>query len=451
MRVDLLITNGRLVTPNGVLNAGIAIKNGKLVAIAKSSNLPSSDKIIDAKNNFVIPGVIDGHVHFWDPGYTYREDWQSGTMSAASGGVTTVIDMPTTSPPTITPKSFRTKRKIAKKKALVDFALHAGITPQTIKHIPKLMKEGATSFKMFIAEKVREFENMDKEALFEALKKIFESKALASFHAESELVPSLRKKLQDAGRMDLTAHLDSRPILAETEAILHILQLTEETKALIHICHMTSAKGVKLVQEAKEKQIKISAETCPQYLLFKKKDYLKMGPYLKVNPPIRTKEDQIALWRALQNQTIDMVASDHCPFPCEEKEIGWKNIWKAGTGVPGTETLLTLMISEGVNKSRISIQKLCKILCENPARIFRLYPKKGIIKVGSDADLVIIDLKQKKKITIDKMHTKAEFTPYEGWDVTGFPITTIVRGNIVAENGNIVGKSGYGIFQPRLD
>jgi dihydroorotase (multifunctional complex type) len=407
MRIDLLITNGRLVTPNGIYNAGIAIEKGKIVSIAKSS-------------------------------------------TAASGGVTTVIDMPTTSPPTITPETFRSKRKIAQKKALVDFALHAGVTPQTIKHIPELIKEGAVSFKMFIAEKVRQFDNMDKEALYEALKKIGEFEALASFHAESELVPFLRKKLQNAGRVDLVAHLDSRPIQAEIEAIFRILQLAKETKALLHICHMTSAKGTKLVQEAKKKWIKVSAETCPQYLLFKKKDYLKLGPYLKVNPPIRTQEDQIALWSALQNQTIDIVASDHCPFPCEEKEIGWKNIWKAGTGVPGTETLLPLMISEGVNKGLISMQRLCKILCENPARIFGLYPKKGIIKIGSDADLVIIDLKQKKKIRIDNMHTKAEFTPFEGWDITGFPMTTIVRGNIVVDHGNVIGKSGYGVFVPNL-
>jgi dihydroorotase-like cyclic amidohydrolase len=202
MKADLLIINGRLVTPKGISNSGIAIKKGKIVSIAKSSNLPPSDKKIDAHNNFVIPGVIDGHVHFWDPGYTYREDWQSGTMSAASGGVTTVIDMPTTSPPTITPEAFRDKRKIAQKKAVVDFALHAGATPQTINHIPKLIKEGATSFKMFIAEKVRQFENMNKKALYEALKKIGKYKALASFHAESELVPFLRKKLQNVGRTD---------------------------------------------------------------------------------------------------------------------------------------------------------------------------------------------------------------------------------------------------------
>jgi allantoinase len=448
MKADLLIINGRLVTPKGIFNAGIAIKKGKIVSIAKTSNLPPSDKKIDAHNNFVIPGVIDGHVHFWDPGYTYREDWQSGTMSAASGGVTTVIDMPTTSPPTITPESFIAKRKIAQKKAVVDFALHAGGTPQTIHHISELIKEGATSFKMFIAEKVRQFENMNKKALHEALKEISKHNALASFHAESELVPFLRKKLQDAGRMDIEAHLESRPIQAESEAIIRILQLAEKTKARLHICHMTSAKGAKLVKEAKEKRIKVSAETCPQYLLFNKKYYLKMGPYLKVNPPIRTKEDQIALWKALQNHTVDIVASDHCPFPCKEKEIGWKNIWKAGTGVPGTETLLPLMISEGVNKDLIDIQSLCKILCENPARIFGLYPKKGIIEIGSDADLVIIDLKQKKKITIDNMYTKAEFTPFEGWEITGSPITTIVRGNIIVDHGNIIARSGYGMFIP---
>lgn len=446
----MLIKNGRIVTPTGIYDAGLAIDDGKIVLIAKASHLPSSDEVLEAKGNFVMPGVIDAHVHFWDPGYTYREDWQTGTMSAAAGGVTTVIEMPTTSPPTITPKAFREKRKIAERKALVDFALHAGATPRTLPYIADLSKEGAASFKMFMAEKVREFDKMDEGLLYEALVKIGAINAVASVHAESELIPYFRKKLREAGRADPIAHLDSRPSIAEIDAIFRALLLAQETKARLHICHLSTARGAKLVWQAKRQGIKVSAETCPQYLLLKRQDYIKLGPYLKVNPPIRTSEDQLALWSALQNDTVDIVATDHCPFPRKEKEVGWENIWDAGTGVPGTETLLPLMTSEGVNKGRIDMVRLSKILCENPARIFGLYPRKGLIAVGADADVTIVDLKQRKKITIEKMHTKGEFTPFEGWEAQGSPTVTLVRGRIVAENGEIVGKSGYGTFVPRI-
>lgn len=448
MKVDLIIENGKIVTSTGIYDAGLAIDDGKIVSIAKTSHLPPSDEVIDANGKLLMAGAIDAHVHFWDPGYTYREDWATGTMSAAAGGITTVIEMPTTSPPTITPDAFKEKRKIAERKAFIDFALHAGTTPDTMLHIDNLSKEGAASFKMFIAEKVREFDKMDRGSLYEAFKKISAVNSIASVHAESELVSYLRRKLQEERRTDPVAHLDSRPSIAEIDAIFNVLLLAQETKAHLHICHLSTAKGAELIKLGKEKGIKVSAETCPQYLLFNRNDYTKLGPYLKVNPPVRTSEDQLALWKALQHGTIDIIASDHCPFQNREKEVGWQNIWEAGTGVPGTETLLPLMLSEGVNKGRISMTTLCKLLCENPAKIFGLYPRKGFIAVGADADIVIVNLKQRWKITIGKMHTKGEFTPFEGWEVQGFPTIVLVRGEKVVENGEIVGKSGYGTFIP---
>jgi allantoinase len=449
MKVDLIIKNGKIVTSTGIYNdAGLAIDNGKIVLIAKTPQLPSSDEVINANGNFVMPGVIDAHVHFWDPGYTYREDWATGTMSAAAGGVTTVIEMPTTSPPTITPEAFKAKKEMAEKKAYIDFALHAGVTPATIQYIDDLSREGAASFKMFMSEKIREFDRMDRCSLYEALMKISAVNNVASIHAENELVAYLRRKLQEVGRCDPLAHLDSRPSIAEVDAIFSVILLAEELKARIHICHLSTARGVELIKEGKERGVKVSAETCPHYLLFNKQDYIKFGPYLKVNPPIRTSEDQIALWNALRRGIIEVISSDHCPFPRKEKEVGWQNIWEAGTGIPGTETLLPLMLNEGVNKGRIDMLTLCRLLCENPAKIFGLYPQKGQIAVGADADIVIVNLKQKRKISIEKMHTKGEFTPFEGWEVQGFPILVLVRGKVIAEEGEIVGKSGYGTFVP---
>jgi dihydroorotase len=449
MKVDLLVKNGKLVLPTGILAASVAVDSGKIVRIAKNSHLPPAERILDAKGNYVLPGIIDGHVHFWDPGFTSREDWSTGTESAAAGGVTTVIEMPTTSPPTITPSAFKEKKKNAGRKAYVDFALHAGITPETILHIPKLAAQGAASFKMFIAEDVREMVKMDEGSVYEALTCIEQTQSVMSVHAETELVPYLRGKLQQAGRVDILAHPESRPSVAEISAVARMLLLSWQTKAHVHFCHLSTAMAAKFVGRAKRAHVPISAETCPQYLIFNEKDYARLGPYLKVNPPIRTRKNQIALWHALQHGILDTVASDHCPFLRKEKEAGWKNIWEAGAGIPGTETMLPLLITEGVNKGHLDILRLVQLLCENPARIFGLSPRKGQLAVGADADLVIVDMKKEMKINVDNMHTKGEFTPYEGRVVRGVPTVTIVRGSTVCEDGEILERQGYGVFIPR--
>jgi dihydroorotase-like cyclic amidohydrolase len=211
---------------------------------------------------------------------------------------------------------------------------------------------------------------------------------------------------------------------------------------------MTTTVGTVLVRDAKERGISITAETCPQYLVFIRDDAEKQGPYLKMTPPLRTRDDVISLWRGLEDGTIDMVVTDHAPGTREEKEVGWKDIWKAWGGIPGVETLLPIMLSEGVNKGRITPMRLVEAMCQRPAEVFGLYPRKGALKEGSDGDLVIVDMKREVTIRAENLHYKVGWTPYEGMKVVGYPEVTVLRGEVVAEDGAILGRPGYGKFVP---
>ena len=445
-RVDTVIKNGKIVTPSNIFEAGIGIENGKIVAIAKSSSLPKAEKTIDAKGNFILPGAIDTHAHVYDPDYTYREDFVSGTTAAAAGGVTTVIDMPLRKP--VLTKLIKEKIKIAEKDSLIDFSFHSGmILEDDINEISEVVKLGVKSFKVFTCAPFK----VEDEALAQIMKSVLNYNGVVYVHAEMEhIVSQLTKKLKEEGRRDLLAYIESRPAVAEYEAVKKVITLAIQIGVKTHIAHLTTKQGVEFLEKAKTSGQKVTAETCPQYLLFTKKDIQKRGPYLKTTPPLRSKSDALALWHGLKLGLVDTVATDHAPGTKEEKEIGWENIWEAWAGVPGVETLLPIMISEGVNKGLISMQDLCRILCEKPAKIFDLYPRKGALLLGSDADIDVVDLKREKVVKADNLHYKVGWTPYEGICLRGYPVLTMVRGEVVMSLGEIIGRSGHGEFIPML-
>jgi dihydroorotase-like cyclic amidohydrolase len=211
---------------------------------------------------------------------------------------------------------------------------------------------------------------------------------------------------------------------------------------------MSTSEGVHLIASTKRDKVNVTAETCPHYLSLTRADVLKLGPYLKMNPPLKTEADVLALWRGLANGTVDMITSEHAPGQADEKEVGWDNIWDAWGGIPTIETMLPIVLSEGVNKDRLTIGKAAKVLSENPAKRFGLYPKKGHIAVGADGDLVIVDLSMEKKVKASDLHYKVGWTPYEGWSLKGWPTVTIVRGQVVAKEGQILAKKGSAQFVP---
>jgi len=451
MLVDTIIKNGKIATTRGVYKAGIAIDDGKIVAVAKEPNLPKANSILDISGNFVIPGPIDTHVHIYDPEFI-KETFETGTQAAAVGGVTTVLEMPTVGEQaTTTVAGFRWKKKIGEKEAVVDFGLYGGeiMEEKDTLEIADLVREGVVGFKVTFGGGPTAAKNDG--IIIDSFQRIAKTGSLASVHAENQqLFFYFKDKVIAEGCKDPVAHSKSRPNIVEAEAILRAALLSRWAGNRVHIAHMSTKEGVELVREAKERGQRITAEVCPHHLLLTKKDYTKFGPYIAINPPVRSKEDVAALWVGLADGTVDALATDHCAFSKNEKDIGWSDIWKTPPGIPNLETGVTLILSEGVNKGRITLERFVGVTSENPARIFGLYPRKGAIEVGSDADLTVVDLKRKHTITADQLRSAGDFTPFDGWKVKGKPILTMVRGAIVAQEGEVVAKPGHGCFIPAV-
>lgn len=420
---DLVVKNGRVYTPRGLKDFDIWIKDGKVAALGGPNR---ADEEIDAGGMLVLPGVIDAHIHFRDPGPTYKEDWESGSLSAAAGGVTTVIDQPNTDPRTLDARTFELKLDRAKNHSVVDFCINGGPG-----NIPALTRLGATA----IGE-IFTYDHTDAE-IETLLKEVAKAGALPTLHAEDGLV--IKEKTEKLlAEVDPEAYSAARPKMAEATAIEKVLSWVQRA----HICHLSSFQGLDLVKDARKAGKKISCEVCPHHLLFNRNDYRKQGSFLKMNPPLRDPSDNEALWAGLRDGSIDIIASDHAPHLPEEKKQG---IWEAPAGVPGVETMLPLMLM-AIRSNRLTLNRLVSALAAKPAEIFGLQSK-GQIAPGKDADLVLVDTKAVTWINADRLHSRADWTPYEGRQAI-FPKTTLVRGTVVFD-GDLEVRPGYGRFQAR--
>ncbi len=444
---DFILKNGKLALPNGVIKANLAINDGKISGIYKSSSL-EANREIDLNDKLVLPGGLDFHVHMMDMGYSDREDWISGSKSAAAGGTTFVVDFGHTDPPSTTKNNFIKIKDKAEKNSLIDFRINGAITSKNIGELGSLVEEGVSVFgEIYMAESIPELERIDDGKLWEAFQEISELNTIAGVHAENwGIVKQSTEKLKDEGRRDPEAHPESRPAIAEEEAISKAILFSKRADVPLHIYHLSSEDGLNVIKENKDCNIDLTSEVCVHHLLFNKEDMEDLGPYIKANPPIRSKKDQESLWKGVKNGTIDMISTDHWPLPKSNKEKGWENIWEAGAGVPGLETRIPLILTFGVEENRISIKKFVELISENPAKRLGLYPKKGALAVGSDADITVVNLDDTMEIKAEEMFSKCDQTPYEGWEVTGIPELTMVRGEIIMENREIIGEPGYGEF-----
>jgi len=458
--VDLVLKNGKIVTGTEIVEGGLAVEAGQVVAIGRNGKLPEADTTVDLHGCYVMPGAIDGHCHCHAMGRSDWEDFTTGTMAAAAGGITTILEMPQTLPPTATAKAFVEKRKEAERDAVVNFGLYGGAGSQNLHEIPKLAVEGAIAFKTFMPQPSPGREQdmwglyvADDGSFFEALKAIARTGLPSCVHAENwQIYQYLAKKLESEGKKDLPAYLEARPAIAESEGISRAAMLADAAGARIHICHVCAREGVEVVRSAKQKGQQLTAETCPHYVTFTADQVNKYGAYAKINPPIRTATDQVELWKGLNDGTIDIVTSDHGPFTKDWKEAGRENIWKASMGTPSLDAFLPVMLTH-VNRGSISMQTLVKVVSENVARIFGLYPKKGTIQVGSDADLVIVDLKKRKKLNASEFYTKAKEIAlvYDKVEVEGLPVAMFVNGAKIMQDGMVIGRPGTGKFvKPNL-
>lgn len=438
-----MTVKGDLVLPNGILHGGcFTYENGTITEI--STQVPSDTGLIDANGKCILPGAIDAHVHCYS---ALSEGFEAATRSAAAGGVTTIVEMPYDADRLICTRDiFEQKKKLLEREAVVDVAMLATIAPNGGLHeIPLLADSGACGFKvsMFNTDPVR-FPRIDEGELLKALLLMRETGAPMTVHAETdEIVRKYIGKFADQGMNNPLAHCLSRPKVAESTAALTILELASEAKAKVHLHHSTFAKVFDLVSAYRTTGTDATAETCTHYLVFDETDMEWLGAKGKINPPLRSPEDVKDLWKLLEAGKIDMVTSDHAPWPIEKKQD--MNIFANSSGAPGVEVLLPILYSEGVAKGRLSMGRLVKVIAENPASRFGIGHHKGKIEIGYDADFVILDPLKRWTIDEKKMHSHAGWSPYNGMDIYGKIERTFVRGKEVF-NGEVIGKKGHGKF-----
>lgn len=443
MNYDCIVKNGIVVTENDVFKGDIGIAGGKIVSIAQGEIDGTADNILQAEGKCVMAGAIDLHVHFNDPGRSEWEDWEHGTSAAAAGGVTTVGDMPINSlPPLTDTAALDAKIKAAGEKAVIDYIFWGGLVSNNLKEIPELFKRGITAFKAFMSNSGVEFATADDAILLEGLKFTRDLDCFIGVHAENDAITSYyAKKLKAAGRTDRMAWVESRPEVQELEAISRFLLLLKHSEGKGHICHVSVSKGFDLIEEAKTAGIKVTAETCAHYLWFDQEDFAEKGPLLKCAPPLRSSSNRNELWKQVLDGKVDFVTSDHSPSTESEKIKGNGNIWMAWGGVSGIQNTVPVLITEGVHKRNMPLTRLTRIISANPAKRAGIYGKKGLIGVGADADLMIIDLHKKWTFSKGEIKTKNKISPYIGEEFTGAVEKTIIRGKLVFENGDITCKS----------
>ena len=461
MAFDLLVKNGTIVTSKEEFSGNIYIKNGKIAAITNDELKDGVKEIVDAAGKYVFPGFIDTHVHSRDPGATYKEDFYHSTQAAAAGGVTTIFEMPNTNPPINNAANFQKQVANLQGKAFVDFGIWAICLGHTnLKEYEELQRAGVVGFKFFWGYAVhsKTFQLMynykpgmddvippftDGE-VYEMFEEVAKTGQIFAIHAENnELIQTLTKRVEDRNGSTYLDLLEGRPSLAEELTIQSGIAMAKKTGARLHILHVSSAEGIEHVRQAQKEGYPITAETCPHYLFLSAEDYDNIGPQMKVFPPVKFKKDQEALWEALHDGTISLVCSDHAPHTEEEKD---GDLWSIPAGMCGVETLVPLMLN-AVNEGKITIHDAARLLSEGPAQLFKL-ANKGAIRVGADADLTIVDMTKESMIKRDQLHSKSKVTAYDGFNIKGVPVQTIVRGNTVMKDGEIIGQPTGNLITP---
>ena len=457
MKIDLIIKNAKVPFGDNLVMSDILISEGKIAGIV-SEWVSDDSKVIDAEGLMVLPGCIDSHVHFMDPGFTHRETFKTGSHSAAAGGLTTVVDMPCCSIPSVRdlPSLFN-KKEIIEKQSYIDFGMWGGVTGEDVQNgqlanVQKQAEEGVIGFKAYMTPSVPSYPKANDAELLEIFSTVASTGLPLGIHAENFILCDYNvAKIRKSGRTDGQAWEEARNVLAEKTAIQMCLSFAEQTGARMHIVHLSSGTGATLIEDAKKRGLSITAETCPHYLILDGHEVLnKMGALAKIAPPIRIREEGELLWEKVINGAIDFIATDHAPYEVStEKLAEGMDIWTSFPGIPGVETMVPLMVSEGYNKGRISLSRLVDLLSKNAAVHYGLYPEKGSMMIGTDADFTFIDPDEEWVIRAEEMHTMAKYTPFEGMKLTGRVKKTMVRGILVYDNDKICVEPGYGRFVRR--
>jgi len=448
-KYDLLIQNGEVALESGMQKLDVGVLGGKIAALNPVLHRAAEPKI-DATGKMVFPGFIDAHTHMGIPimNTTSSDDFESGSRAAAFGGVTTILDFTVQGKGQSLKDAVDLRIQKAQNKCHVDYGVHVNVTDQPDKwldQIPKLIEKGFISFKVFSTYRQAGM-MINWDQFRQVLQKVNSQGGLLMLHAEdNETIESMTNKYVTSEQFTPDYHARSRPPEAEALAIETATRIAGALDAKLYIVHLSSREGLEAALKARKQGVKLYLEICPQYLLLNEEKYLQeKGHYYIATPPLRAKEDSEALWQALADGQIDVVATDHCPFTIVQKNAASGKFHLTPNGIPGVETLFSLLYTYGVKQGRISTQRLLQVLGKNPAQIFGLSDRKGKIRVGGDADLVIWDPNIDTTISAKNLHGNADWSPYEGMAISGKLEYTIVQGNIIVQGEDFKGESRFG-------
>jgi dihydroorotase (multifunctional complex type) len=439
--VDSVFTNAKAYLNGQIVECSIAIEEGKIQKIGKETQMPSADEKTSFQNMLVLPGLIDEHVHLRDEGRAYKEDFASGTAAAAAGGFTTVLDMPNNDPVTMSAQTLRNRMGIAQKKILANVGFYSEF-PKKISELQDIVSEGAVGVKLFMGSQVGGLNIDDDQAIQEAFKEVGKLNVPVAVHAEDrKTLLANEEKLKQAKKTGTADFLRAHTEAVELKAIQRLLKVSEQSDVRLHFCHLSTQEGLNAVIEAKKSGRKATCEVTLNHLLLSSDDLKQYGQLVIMAPPLRGKPNVEALWKGLENGDVDALGSDHAPHTLSEKSAS--SVWDVKIGIPGLETTLPLIMTQ-MKKNRLTINQAVQLLAEKPAEIFGLTDC-GRLEQGKNADLTVVDYNRQFKIDASKFKSKAKFSPYEGWDVQGKVVKTIVGGQVVFDDGEIVAKGGSGL------
>ncbi|MEM0118390.1 MAG: dihydropyrimidinase [Conexivisphaerales archaeon] len=452
---SLLVKNAKVVTSRDIFDADILSEDGIITSISRSIDPNRAERRIDASGKLLFPGGIDGHTHFEMPfmGTTTADDFYSGTVSAAAGGITAIIDFAVQQKGELLSEAVRNWHNKARNKAVVDYSFHVifrDVNEKTLNEVKEVIASGITSFKVFTTYR-KEGLMLEDGEIMQVMKTVSSNGGLVAVHAENNGIAETNiATFMREGKKEAIYHALSKPQIVEAEAVQRMLTLAAHTKARMYIVHLSSKPGRELIRDGMLRGLAVFAETCPHYLVFDESVYSRVdAKNFVMSPPIKGKEDREALWEGLRQGDVKTVASDHADFTSEQKSMGNDDFTKIPNGVAGTEVIIPVLFTEGYKRGRISLNRFVEVTSTNAARAYNLYPKKGTISVGSDADFYILDPQKKVRLTADALHSRIDYSIYDDFVAEGYPVITVSRGEVIYEDGQFIGKAGRGTFLAR--